>query len=92
MGPYRKEKQDKRDLPNCAGEDYPDAMKELPASYAEYLAAQSERVQAAVRPVLQQSAADELHGVRVTYNPGPTGHQAHIDETLPYGVVFEDVD
>lgn len=67
-------------------------MKELPASYEEYLAAQSERVRAAVRPVLQQSAADELHGVRVTYNPGPTGHQAHIDETLPYGVVFEDVD
>ncbi len=67
-------------------------MKELPASYAEYLAQQSERVQYAVRPVLQQSAADELHGVRVTYNTGATGHQAHIDETLPYGVVFEDID
>lgn len=67
-------------------------MKELPASYAEYLAQQSERVQDAVRPVLQQSAADQLHGVRVVYNIGSTGHQAHIDETLPYGVVFEDID
>lgn len=67
-------------------------MKELPESYKEYLANQSEHVVAAVRPVLQQSAADELHGVRVTYNSGATGHQAHIDDTLPYGVVFEDID
>ncbi|MEE2523448.1 hypothetical protein V1639_10270 [Pseudarthrobacter sp. J75] len=67
-------------------------MKELPASYAEYLAQQSPNVVDAVRPVLQQSAADQLHGVRVTYNTGSTGHQAHIDETLPYGVIFEDID
>ncbi|MEE2568666.1 hypothetical protein V1638_04565 [Pseudarthrobacter sp. J64] len=67
-------------------------MKELPANYAEYLAQQSPNVVDAVRPVLQQSAADQLHGVRVTYNTGSTGHQAHIDETLPYGVIFEDID
>jgi hypothetical protein len=45
-----------------------------------------------VRPVLQQSAADKLHGVRVVYNPGSTGHQAHLDDSIPYGVVVEDID
>jgi hypothetical protein len=39
-----------------------------------------------------QSAADKRHGVRVSYNRGPTGHQAHVDETLPFGTVFEDID
>jgi hypothetical protein len=39
-----------------------------------------------------QSAADKLHGVRVTYNPGSTGHQAHLDESLPFGVILEDID
>ncbi len=67
-------------------------MSELPASYKEYLAGKSEMFISTVKPVLQQSAADQLHGVRVVYNPGSTGHQAHIDDTLPFGVVFEDID
>jgi hypothetical protein len=37
-----------------------------------------------------QSAAEKLHGVRVVNNP--TGHQAHLDDTLPFGVVLEDID
>ncbi len=27
-----------------------------------------------------------------SYNPGPTGHQAHLDETIPFGTVIEDID
>jgi hypothetical protein len=73
-------------------QDYPLAMIELPASYQDYLDAQSERTIQAVRPVLMQSAADQLHGVRITYNPGATGHQAHLDENLPYGTLVEDID
>lgn len=71
---------------------YPVAMKELPASYQQFLADKSERFILAVKPVLQQSAADESHGVRVTYNVGPTGHQAHLDDSIPYGVIVEDID
>jgi hypothetical protein len=67
-------------------------MSELPASYKEFLADKSEMFISTVRPVLLQSAADKLHGVRVTYNPGPTGHQAHLDDTIPYGVILEDID
>lgn len=71
---------------------YPVGMSELPASYKEFLADKSERFINAVKPVLQQSAADQSHGVRVTFNPGPTGHQAHLDDSIPYGVVVEDID
>jgi hypothetical protein len=71
---------------------YPVEMKELPASYQQFLADKSERFILAVKPVLQQSAADQLHGVRVTYNVGPTGHQAHLDDSIPFGVVVEDID
>lgn len=67
-------------------------MSELPASYKQFLADKSESFILAVKPVLQQSAADQLHGVRVTYNVGPTGHQAHLDDAVPYGVVVEDID
>ncbi|PTT70215.1 hypothetical protein [Arthrobacter sp. HMWF013] len=67
-------------------------MSELPASYKQFLADKSELFVSAVKPVLQQSAADQLHGVRVTWNPGSTGHQAHIDDTVPFGVVIEDID
>ncbi|WP_164199391.1 hypothetical protein [[Micrococcus luteus] ATCC 49442] len=67
-------------------------MKELPASYQLFLADKSERFILAVKPVLQQSAADQSHGVRVTYNVGPTGHQAHLDDSIPYGVIVEDID
>ncbi|TQJ36790.1 hypothetical protein FBY36_4099 [Arthrobacter sp. SLBN-122] len=69
---------------------YPFAMIELPASYKEYLAGKSQMFVDTVRPVLMQSAAEKLHGVRVVNNP--TGHQAHLDDTLPFGVVFEDID
>jgi hypothetical protein len=71
---------------------YPVGMRELPASYKQFLADKSDIFVLAVKPVLQQSAADQLHGVRVTYNIGSTGHQAHLDETVPYGVVVEDID
>ena len=71
---------------------YPVGMRELPASYKQFLADKSDIFVLAVKPVLQQSAADQLHGVRVTYNIGSTGHQAHLDDTVPYGVVVEDID
>lgn len=67
-------------------------MSELPASYKEFLADKSESFILAIKPVLQQSAADKSHGVRVTYNVGLTGHQAHLDDTIPFGVVVEDID
>jgi|GEM_PF-696631 len=73
-------------------QDYPLAMIELPDSYKTYLDGQSERVVQTIRPVLMQSAADKLHGVRISYNRGPTGHQAHLDESLPYGTIVEDID
>lgn len=79
-------------LPIRCAQVYPFDMSELPASYKDFLADKSEMFISTVRPVLLQSAADKLHGVRVTYNPGSTGHQAHLDESLPYGVVFEDID
>lgn len=71
---------------------YPFAMIQLPASYQEYLAKQDQHVIDTVRPVLMQSAADQLHGVRVVYNAGSTGHQAHLDDTIPYGTIIEDID
>jgi hypothetical protein len=43
-----------------------------------------------VRPILMQSAADQLHGVRVLFVP--RGHQAHLDDTIPYGTIVEDID
>lgn len=71
---------------------YPVGMSELPASYKQFLADKSELFISTVKPVLQQSAADQLHGVRVVYNPGSTGHQAHLDDSIPYGVIVEDID
>lgn len=76
----------------CASEVYPFAMPQLPARYEQYLNGQSQRVIDAVRPVLLQSAADQRHGVRIIYNTGPTGHQAHLDESIPYGEIVEDID
>ena len=75
-----------------AGRYYPDGMIQLPASYQEYLAGKSESFINTVRPILMQSAAEKMHGVRVLYNPGPTGHQAHLDDTIPFGTVVEDID
>ena len=71
---------------------YPFAMHQLPAAYQRYLDSQTPHVNDAVRPVLLQSAADQRHGVRITYNHGPTGHQAHVDESIPYGEIVEDID
>ncbi len=65
-------------------------MIQLPASYQEYLADKSESFINAVRPVLMQSAADKSHGVRVVVHPHD--HQAHVDQSLPFGTIIEDVD
>ncbi|WP_210063734.1 hypothetical protein [Pseudarthrobacter sp. PvP004] len=73
-------------------EVYPFAMHQLPAAYQNYLASQDQHVIDAVRPVLLQSAADQRHGVRITFNRGPTGHQAHLDDSIPYGEIIEDID
>jgi len=75
-----------------APEVYPFAMHQLPAAYQSYLASQDQHVIDAIRPVLLQSAADQRHGVRITFNRGPTGHQAHVDESIPYGEIIEDID
>ncbi|WP_314325966.1 hypothetical protein [Paenarthrobacter ilicis] len=73
-------------------EVYPFAMHQLPAAYQNYLATQDPHVIDAIRPVLLQSAADQRHGVRIIYNTGATGHQAHLDEAIPYGEIVEDID
>ncbi|MDI3195093.1 hypothetical protein QK290_11705 [Pseudarthrobacter sp. AL07] len=65
-------------------------MSQLPASYQEYLAGKSESFINTVRPILMQSAADQAHGVRVLNLPH--GHQAHLDDSIPFGVVVEDID
>ncbi len=77
-------------LPNVPAQDYPFAMIQLPASYQEYLAGKSESFINTVRPVLMQSAADKAHGVRVVVHPHD--HQAHLDDTIPFGTVLEDID
>ena len=71
---------------------YPEGMIQLPASYQQYLAAQDQHVVDTIRPILMHSAADQKYGVRVVYNAGATGHQAHLDETVPYGTIVEDID
>ena len=78
-------------LPNVPAQDYPFAMIQLPASYQEYLAGKSESFINTVRPVLMQSAAEKSHGVRMS-RPRPHGHQAHLDDTIPFGTVVEDID
>jgi hypothetical protein len=69
---------------------YSFAMIQLPASYQEYLVGKSESFINTVRPVLMQSAADKSHGVRVVVHPHD--HQAHLDDTLPFGTILEDID
>ena len=78
-------------LPNVPAQDYPFAMIQLPASYQEYLAGKSESFINTVRPILMQSAADKRTVSGLWYNPG-TGHQAHVDDTIPFGTVIEDID
>ena len=65
-------------------------MTELPASYAKYLVGRDAPFVDAVRPILMQSAADGVHGVRVVIDPHVL--QAHLDETIPYGEIVEDID
>ena len=65
-------------------------MIQLPASYQKYLAGKSENIVNTVRPILMQSAADRRYGVRVVVHPHD--HQAHLDDTLPFGTVVEDID
>jgi hypothetical protein len=65
-------------------------MIQLPASYTRYLEGKPESFVQAVRPILQQSAADRLHGVHVVILPH--GVQAHLDDKVPFGEIFEDVD
>ena len=77
-------------LPKVPAQDYPFAMIQLPASYQEYLAGKSESFINTVRPILMQSAADQRHGVRILVLPH--GHQAHLDDTIPFGTVVEDID
>lgn len=77
-------------LPKVPAQDYPFAMIQLPASYQEYLAGKSESFINTVRPILMQSAADKRHGVRILVLPH--GHQAHLDDTIPFGTVVEDID
>jgi hypothetical protein len=65
-------------------------MIQLPDSYQAYLDGKDERFIQTVRPILMQSAADQLHGVRVVLNR--SGHQAHLDDSIPYGSIVEDID
>jgi hypothetical protein len=77
-------------LPMQGERVYSFAMIQLPASYQEYLVGKDPSFVDMVRPVLMQSAADKLHGVRVLFIP--KGHQAHLDDTIPYGTIVEDID
>lgn len=65
-------------------------MNELPVGYKDYLEGKSEDFVDTVAPILKQSAADKLHGVRIVKNPHVL--QAHLDSSIPYGTVVEDID
>ncbi len=65
-------------------------MTALPASYEKYLQGRDLTFYETVRPVLLQSTADQLHGVRIVFHPGDV--QAHLDDRIPYGEIVEDVD
>jgi hypothetical protein len=65
-------------------------MKQLPEAYEAYLAGKDEDFIATVKPILQQSAAEGDHGVRVVIDPPLL--QAHLDSHVPFGTVVEDVD
>lgn len=66
-------------------------MSALPAGYAKYLEGRNPDFIETVRPVLLQSAADGLHGVRIVVNE-PHALQALIDDRIPFGTIVEDVD
>ena len=64
-------------------------LPELPANYARYLADRDEKFIETVRPVLQQSASEGLHGVHVRQAPDEV--QAYVDDTVPFGEVVEEI-
>lgn len=72
------------------GAVYAVAMITLPAAYELYLAGKDADAVATIRPVLLQSAADQLHGVRIVI--GTHALQAHLDDRIPFGQIVEDVD
>lgn len=65
-------------------------LSRLPGTYSRYLADKDQSFTRAVLPVLEQSAAQQEHGVHVRYVPG--GVQALEDETAPYPGITEGVD
>lgn len=65
-------------------------MNQLPASYEAYLQGKDEGFIATVLPVLKQSAAEQIHGVRVLINPHSI--QAQEDSSIPYGQISEGID
>ncbi len=66
-------------------------MNTLPASYLKYLEGKQPAVVETIKPVLQQSAADQLHGVRVRLLQHDEV-QALVDELIPFGEILESVD
>lgn len=62
-------------------------MTDLPRRYARYLHGKDPSIVEAVRPVMEQSAAEGRYGVRV--RSIPDGVQAVIDEETTYGTVTE---
>ncbi|WP_138442462.1 hypothetical protein [Sinomonas susongensis] len=66
-------------------------MSQLPAGYMKYLEGRSDDFVETVRPVLLQSAADGLYGVRVVANE-PHALQALVDDRIPFGTIVEDID
>ncbi|WP_334172882.1 hypothetical protein [Sinomonas sp.] len=65
-------------------------MPELPEQYAAYLQDKDQTFVETVRPVLEQSAAGERHGVHVRFTAGSV--QAVVDEANPYGTITEGLD
>ncbi|WP_104087557.1 hypothetical protein [Arthrobacter sp. GMC3] len=65
-------------------------MNQLPEAYQTYLQGKDEAFVDTVKPILQQSAADQNFGVRIVVLPH--GVQAHLDERIPFGKVVESVD
>ncbi len=66
-------------------------MNILPASYLKYLEGKPPAVVETVKPVLQQSSADQLHGVRIRLLQHDEV-QAVVDELIPFGEILESVD
>ncbi|HKT59249.1 hypothetical protein [Sinomonas terrae] len=65
-------------------------MPELPEQYAAYLADKDPAFVETVRPILEQSAAGQRHGVHVRFTGGSV--QALVDENNPYGTITEGLD